>query len=101
MINAEKLCHGDIISALEKGEFYSSTGPEITELYIENGRVFVKCSEAKKVRFLTNNRYGKLISADKESLTEGFFELKENTAWFRVEITDQSGEKAYTNAYFL
>jgi hypothetical protein len=101
MINADKLDHNSVISALENGDFYSSTGPLINELYMENGYVCVNCSEAKKIRFITNNRYGKVITASNEPLCYADFKIDETTKWFRIEITDTCGETAYTNAYFI
>ncbi len=101
MINAESLCHEQVFSALENGKFYSSTGPLIEEMYIEEGRVFIKCSEAKKIRLLSSNRYSKLILAEDKPLTEASFDISQVSEYFRIEITDFSGEKAYTNAHFI
>ncbi len=100
MINAESLTHEAIITALKNGDFYSTTGPQIDNLFVEDEWVHIECSSAKKIRFITNNRYSKLFVASDQSLRSADFKLEENTHWFRVEITDFSGEKAYTNAYF-
>ena len=101
MINANALTHKAVFSALENREFYSSTGPIINELYVENGYVFIKCSEAKKIRMHTHNRYSAVAIAEDKPLTEACFKLAATTEYFRIEVTDHSGEKAYTNAYFL
>ena len=100
MINAETLTHEAIMTALKKGDFYSTTGPRIDTLCVENEWVHIECSSAKKIRFITNNRYSKLFVSSDEPLCSADFKLEETTIWFRVEITDFSGEKAYTNAYF-
>jgi hypothetical protein len=101
MINASELTHEAVFKALENREFYSSTAPVIEELYIENGYVFIKCSKAKKIRMQTQNRYSAVVRAEDKPLTEACFRLAPTTEYFRIEVVDHSGEKAYTNAYFL
>ncbi len=100
MINADSLSHKAVISALEKGEFYSSTGPVIEELYVEDERVYIKCSPVKKIRLITGNRYSKVILEEGNVLTHASFHIGGVEGYYRIEITDEFGEKAYTNAYF-
>lgn len=52
VIKADKLEYRTITKALEKGNFYASEGPEIYELYVEDGKVHIKCSPADQV-FIT------------------------------------------------
>jgi len=102
MIKAESLNHKNIITALEKGEFYSSTGPLIKELYIEDGQIVIKTSPASKIRLLSGNRYSGLRRAEEgKELTEARFNLAPVFNYFRLEVIDNKGEKAYTNAYFI
>ena len=101
MINADVLEHGVLMSALERGEFYSSTGPEIKELYIEDGKIHIKTSPAKKIRLLTGNRFSAVkIAGNDGFVDEAVWDTNEIVKYFRIEVTDSSGEKAYTNAYF-
>lgn len=100
MVNAENLSHKDVISALENGEFYASTGPAIEELYVEDERVHIKCSPVKKIRLITDNRYSKVIFEEDKPLTQTSFYIGGVKGYYRIEITDANGEKAYTNAYF-
>ncbi len=101
VIKAAALKHEDIITAFENGEYYSSTGPEINSLYIENGKVYIGTSNAKHIRFLTSNRLTKLVTAEnKEYITEAEFDLHAVKDYFRIEVIGESGKKAYTNAYF-
>ncbi len=102
MINADKLEYSTIIKALENGKFYSSQGPEINELYYEDGKVYVKCSKAKKIKLNTDSRrYGMLCAEGNETLTEAVFNIAENDLYFRITVTDQNGNSAFTNGYFL
>ena len=49
----------------------------------------------------TNNRYSAVSIAEDKPLTEACFKLAATTEYFRIEVVDDKGEKAYTNAYFL
>lgn len=101
MIKSDSLDYDKIFSALEKGEFYSSTGPEIKELYCENDRVFIKTSSAQSIRLLSDNRYTCLKRADEgEELYDADFNISPVNNYFRIEVIDCNGKKAYTNAYF-
>ena len=115
MIKADKLSYDSIISALERGDCYSSTGPEIKELYIENGVVNITTSEAVSIRLITDIRYAKAKNAvDVDSVTNASFDLsnfinvainnkeyRRSKAWFRLEVIDKSGKRAYSKAYFI
>jgi hypothetical protein len=50
MIKADKLEYCTVMKALFDGQFYSSTGPEIKELYIEDDMVTIKTSPAKQIK---------------------------------------------------
>lgn len=112
MIKAERLEYGAIMDALEKGDFYASTGSEIVELYLEDNKVHVKCSPAKAVRLITERRWAARKTAGKEGLlTEAVFDLtdffkqselpdKPWEPWFRLTVTDAEGNLAWTRAYF-
>ena len=56
MIKAEKLTYDSIVDALLKGNFYSSMGPEIKELYVEDGVLHVKTSPVEKIYVLMEGR---------------------------------------------
>ena len=103
MIKAERLSYKDIITALEKGNFYASQGPTIEELYIEDGLVHLKCSPAKYVAMNTEIRpFGGIrIARDGESITEVTFNVPENQKYIRFDVMDHSGRHANTRAYFL
>ena len=90
------------MGAFERGEYYSSNGPEINELYIEDGNLFIETSKAKHIRFITGNRLMKFFSPDEgeEYLTSAVISLKYVVDYVRVEVIDETGKKAYTNAIF-
>ncbi|MBQ8885639.1 MAG: PHP domain-containing protein [Clostridia bacterium] len=112
MVKAERLEYETVIAAYERGDFYSSEGPEIYELFVEGERVYVRCSPVKEISFATDRRHGEVLFAkDGELLTEASFSLREmmedlalkDIPWephFRLVLTDQNGKRAWTRAYF-
>ena len=101
MIKAEKLEYGAIIEALDNGNFYASEGPEISELYLENGRVYIKCSGAAQITCTAGRRRPGIVKAkDGVPVTEASFPIAPEDIYFRLTVTDMSGMHATTNAYF-
>lgn len=98
MIQADCLTYSGIISALEKGEFYSSTRPEFHDLRIDGNVLIGKTSPVKSVCVIGPARNKIRINGNIESfeipLKGGFND------YFRVEITDENGYVATTNAYY-
>lgn len=104
MVKAEKLEYKAVIEAIKNGNFYSSEGPEIKALYIEDGKVTVETSDAAEIRFSTGIRKCKRFAPkDDAPLVCATYELPEDKDpyYFRVTVTDKNGKHAYTNAYFL
>lgn len=102
MIKADELKHQNIISALENGNFYASTGPSIKELYIEDNTIHIECSEAKTITMYTGNRKKIVKKAEPNSaLTHAEFDATNNFEYFRIEVMDFEGNKAFTQAYFV
>jgi hypothetical protein len=103
MIKAEKLAYSEIIGALERGDFYASQGPIIHELYVEETKVYIKCSPAKYIAMNTECRpFGGIrISKEGEYLTEAVFKLPSGQRYMRFDIIDERGRHANTRAYDL
>lgn len=103
MFKAESLTYENIINAFEQGNFYSSNGPEIAEIYAEDG-VFtvVAKTPVKYIRFLTGHRRAELCRSDDGSLiTSGSFPIKKEDKYVRAELIAADGTKAFTQAYFI
>lgn len=102
MINADRLEYRTITSALEAGTFYASQGPEIYELWYEDGKIGIKCSDAVSVALNTGvRRTGIAYATEKHALNEAVFDVKDTDVYVRLTVTDASGKHANTNAYFL
>ena len=102
MIRAESLDYCTVTSALERGDFYASMGPEIYEAYLEDDAVHIKCSPAKTIALHGGVRvsWAKHAKGD-ELLTEAVFPLYGlDLRYIRLSVTDKEGKRANTNAYF-
>lgn len=103
MIKAKELVYGEVVRALEQGDFYSSCGPLIQELYVEDDKLYIKTSPVKSIALNTERRpFGGIRLAKKnEYLTEAVFDLPKGQKFFLFDIIDEQGRHANTRAYFL
>lgn len=102
VIKAKNLKYRAVTKALENGDFYASEGPEIHELYVEDGFVYIKCSGADKIACNYDVRCAHSAYAENDvPLTEAKFKIREDAKYFRLTVTDARGRHACTNAYFL
>ncbi|MBE6546898.1 MAG: PHP domain-containing protein [Ruminococcaceae bacterium] len=102
MIKADKLEYRTVTKALERGDFYASMGPEIYDLYVEDGMIHITCSPAVRISMNTGKRHAKAVWAEQEkTLCEATFPLRENSIYFRLDVMDERGRHANTRAYFL
>ncbi|MDO4295383.1 MAG: PHP domain-containing protein [bacterium] len=102
MVKAKELTYASVMEALLAGDFYASMGPEIKELYLEDGKLHIKTSPAEKIYVMTEGRNcHKKVAKRGETITEAEFELWGNEGYIRVDVRDEKGRHANSNAYFL
>jgi len=102
VINATELKYRTITKALEDGNFYASQGPEIYELWYEDGKIGIKCSPAEQIIFNFGNRAAKRFCSENDGTIEcAEAEVKDNNIYVRVTVIDHKGKPANTNAYFV
>lgn len=104
MIKAPKLDHKSIMAALKAGNCYASGGPEIKELYIEDGVLHIKTSEAQGIFYTTaGRRKTAALMEDNGDLpvTEAAFPILPEDIFFNVTVRDLRGRPAATRVYFL
>ena len=103
-IKANELSYPAVTEALLAGDFYASEGPEIYELYYEDGKVCVKTSDAIRIVLATDARRNQRVVGNKigDTVNEAVFPIdRKSGAYFRITVIDKDGKEAYTNAYFL
>lgn len=102
MIKADKLEYKAITDALMAGNFYTSRGPEIHALWVEDGKIHITCSDAVRITMNTGIRYAKAKYAPEGGTLNGAeFEIDPDSIYVRLTVYDRSGMYAATNAYFI
>ena len=113
MVGAEELEYGSVIKALEKGDLYATTGPEIHSLTLDGNTLHITCSDAVRIHMIPSFRVAKrLQTAPGETLREATFDLtamrefaqqwpEHGTPFFRLEVVDAAGNTAFTRAYWF
>ncbi len=113
MVKADKLEYTTIFNALKTGQFYSTTGIHITDLYLEDATLHIECDGADEINLTTPLRFKKVAKSNGTPLTSvdldlsGLFkmfnenpEVTKNT-YFRLDLKRNDGKEAHTRAYFL
>jgi len=100
MVNAENNVNA-ILKALEDGAFYSSTGPEIYDFYVKDGKAVVECSAAAMIR-LHSDCHPTRLCQDPEGkpVTRAEFDVSDYD-YIRITVIDEQGRHAWTNPIFL
>ena len=112
-VKAPSLTYENVFDALERGDFYSSEGPEIKELFVEDGNLHIKTSDAVKIVMFNDTRRVPYKNAPEgEFINEAVFPLADflenarnakegHISYLRVDVMDASGKYARTRAYFV
>lgn len=97
MIKAPELTYDALIKAYKEGNCYASCGPEINELYVEDGKICVKTSPASQILLRGEGRYvAKTCDTDHAEFN---LDAKNMGRYFRIQVTDKTGKIALTRAY--
>lgn len=101
MLCMDRLEYKTAIEALEKGDFYASTGPEIHEFSIENDTLHIECSPCKVVTVRTDSRVAYTLRSHNGDITGWDIKLNPNFIhkFIRLEVYDEYRNRAFTRAY--
>ena len=96
------LSYDNVINALEKGDFYASTGPVIYDAYIEDGKLHISTSPCCKVGVFSDTRACdvRFDRSGQDSITEAELNVGFAHKYLRITVIDSKGKKACTRAYF-
>lgn len=97
MVKSERNEPEALLAALKAGEFYSSTGPELRDVRVEDGKVVVECSAVTSIIAQGWGTGAKAVHG--HSLTRGEVPLDRlnNSPWLRVTVIDAAGKRAWSN----
>lgn len=102
VVKAKELTYAAIQESIVCGSFYSSTGPQIYDFYVEDHRAVVDCSPVHAIHFITYDNLGKsYYGNDDQDLTGETHALQGVEKFVRVEIVDSNGKKAWSNPILL
>lgn len=90
-----------ILSAIRRGEYYSSCGPQINSLKFDGTNLDVVCSPIQFARLVGYRSNGKQIGNFERKLFDSFrFEIPKDWTYVYLEIEDDRGHRAWTNHLF-
>lgn len=104
MVKSPELTLESIMEALRTGAFYSTLGPAISDIQISHAdkEIAVKCPPAQSIVFKAECHRGRRVLAPEgASLTEATYQVPDDVKYVRVEITDETGKKAWSNPFFF
>ncbi|MBC6463423.1 CehA/McbA family metallohydrolase [Actinomadura sp. HBU206391] len=100
-VRAESLNPNALLAALKACHYYSSTGPEIHDVRLHDGKITIRCSPVSRV-LVTGCVPGKQLQAG-HALTECTLPLDmfRASAYIRVTVVDATGQRAWSNPIWL
>jgi hypothetical protein len=100
VVRASRLAPAEILSALEHGEFYSSTGVELEDYQVTSTSITVKIKEKKWSKYRTEfiGANGKVLS---ESITNpAIYRFSGGEIYVRAKVFESNGKLAWTQPVF-
>ncbi len=97
MVKAEENDPDALLDALKAGRFYSSQGPEIRSVTVEDDKVVVECSSAATV--IVQGHGSAATATHGTSMTRAEVPMARfaRSPWLRVTVVDAAGKRGWTN----
>lgn len=100
MILAPELSYPAVIRALERGDFYASTGPGIHRLSIEDSHVFLQCSDALRITMhMSPKRAQNVCARPGETVDCAEFTIPDYAPYVYFSVFGPDGTEAHTRAF--
>jgi hypothetical protein len=100
MVNAPECSREAILTAIRKGRFYATQGPEFRSIHFNDNQIFMETSPVRFARLIGPRYRGKWIHRD-EPLHQAGFEIPEDWDFIRLEIEDEQNKRAWSNPISL
>ena len=86
-----------LLSALKSGHFYSTQGPELRDVRIEDGHLVVECSAVSSIIAIGWGTGAKAVHG--HSMTTGAVPMERlhDSPWVRAAVIDAAGRRAWSN----
>ena len=99
-VKARNLTMDNILNALKKGHYYSSTGLAIYNIEVVDNQIKIECSCASHI--IISGSSHNALSKSGYNITSASFDLNMlNSDFFRVTVFNQYGKYAWSNPYWL
>ncbi|WP_071673363.1 PHP domain-containing protein [Nioella nitratireducens] len=97
MVKAEENDPEALLEALKAGRFYSSQGPDIRSVAVENDKVVVECTSAAAV--IVQGHGSAATATHGRSMTRAEVPMARlaGSPWLRVTVVDAAGKRGWTN----
>ncbi|MBO5200304.1 MAG: hypothetical protein J6B93_03390 [Clostridia bacterium] len=100
-ILADRLEYDEIIAAMDKGDVYCSTGPQIFEAYTKDGKLYAKTSPAAQIAMLSESGATAAANApDGEEIGELCCDIDGTGKFILLHVVDGEGNHAMTRAFY-
>ena len=105
-----------VLAALRAGAFYASSGPRIEDVSLADDGLHVRCSPARSVTLRSGAWEGGRVNAgalamcwrgeitgrsERGLIVSATLRFPERASWGRIEVEDDAGRSAWTNAWEL
>jgi hypothetical protein len=103
MVRAPKLDDRALVSAMRRGNFYGTQGPEIHDIAVKGEEITVRCSPADQIRFIGAAYHGQCVFAQLENqqLTEATYTPAKDSIYCRIEVMDENQRVAWSNPLYV
>ena len=103
MIKAPEFTYEALMDAYGRGDCYASEGPSILSLVLRDGKILVRTSPAATVALFSEGRFVRARREKGKEYTEAEFDYEPQKfgTYFRIEVQDKEGRKAFSNAYYV
>jgi len=97
MVKAEAREPGALLAALKAGHYYSSQGPRLHDIRIEDNTIHVECTPADRILVVGAGSANKRVYG--AGMASASFPLArfQSGGWVRVVIVDRHGRRAWSN----
>ncbi|MBR7182181.1 MAG: hypothetical protein IKD28_05295, partial [Clostridia bacterium] len=101
VLAATEFSYAGLMTAYASGALYVSEGPTILDLDYTDGELTVRTEPAAHILLCSEGR--RILRSSAEGITEARFTVDpaRTGSYFRVEVQDAAGRRAYSRAYFL
>ena len=101
-VNAPDLSRDSVLTAIKRGNFYSSCGPEFKSITCDGNILHIDCSPVQFIRLVGPGTRGwRTGSFTTELLTHASMEIPEDWEYVYIELEDETGKRAWSNTLFV